>query len=108
MKTIMRMLMMGAAALAAFPALALDLPTARDSGLVGEKRSGYIAAVKASPKVRALVEEVNTKRKAEYTRISTNSGQPVDVVAKLASPQIIQGLNTGNLYEDDAGGWKKR
>jgi hypothetical protein len=92
----------------AAPAFALDLQDARAQGLVGEKLTGYVAAVKASGDVNALVSEVNAKRKAEYQRISTSNGQPVDVVAKLASAQIIQGLSKGQLYEGADGSWKKR
>lgn len=83
------------AALAAFialPAFALDLHSARASGQVAETSEGYIRAVKSSPEVDALVSEVNAKRRAEYERISKQNGQPVDVVGKLAAPEIAKSL----------------
>lgn len=92
----------------AFPALALDLQQARAQGAVAEKRSGYIAAVKPSPEVNALVSEVNTRRQQEYQRISKENGQSVDVVAKLAAAQVIQKLEPGNLYEGETGGIQKK
>lgn len=76
----------------AMPAFALDLKTARSSGVVAETPEGYIKAVKSSPEVDALVTEVNAKRRAEYERISKQNGQPVDVVGKLAAPQIAKTL----------------
>lgn len=79
-----------AAAMLASPALALDLHAARASGAVAETPEGYIKAVKSSPEVDALVGEVNAKRRAEYERISKQNGQPVDVVGKLAAPQIAK------------------
>lgn len=89
-------------------ALALDLQSARTQGLVGEKPDGYVAAVQSSAEVNALVADVNAKRKQEYTRISKENGQPVDVVAKLAAPQIIEKLPSGAMYQGPDGGWKKK
>lgn len=77
-------------ALIAMPAFALDLHSARASGVVAETSEGYIKAVKSSAEVDALVKEVNAKRRAEYERISKQNGQPVDVVGKLAAPQIAK------------------
>src|SRR5690349_6220078 len=94
--------------LAAMPAFALDLQCARIQGLVGEKADGYTAAIKPSSDVNALVAQVNGKRKEEYTRISKQNGQPVDVVAKLAAPQIIGGLPPGAKYQDASGTWKTK
>ena len=96
------------AVLFALPAMAIELSDARKQGMVGEKADGYVAAIKASGDVNALVSEVNAKRKAEYTRISKENGQPVDVVAKLAAPQIISGLPAGSLYQGSDGTWKTR
>ncbi len=90
------------------PAYALDLHGARDQGLVGEQQDGYVAAIKPSADVAALVAEVNAGRKAEYARISAENGQPVSVVAKLAAEQIIKGLNKGNQYQNAAGAWVAR
>ena len=90
------------------PALALDLHGARSTGLVGEKSDGYIAALKPTPEVQSLVTDVNTKRQQEYTRISQEKGQPVDVVAKLAAQQIITQLTPGSAYQATDGSWKKR
>jgi uncharacterized protein YdbL (DUF1318 family) len=69
-------------------AFALDLQTARSSGAVVEKSTGYIDAAKSSPEVDALVADVNAKRKAEYERIAKEKGQPVEVVAKLAAQEL--------------------
>ncbi len=95
-------------ALIAFPAFALDLHQARTSGMVGEKLNGYAAALKDTPEIDALVADVNAKRKQEYARISKQNGQPVDVVAKLAAAQIINGLEAGGSYQDANGNWKTR
>jgi uncharacterized protein YdbL (DUF1318 family) len=92
----------------AMPAYALDLQGARSSGQVGERLDGYVAARKETADVRSLVAEVNAKRRQEYTRISKENNQSVDVVAKLAAEQIINGLAPGAYYQAPDGSWKQR
>src|SRR5665647_126797 len=92
--------------LAASPALALDLHGARSAGIVGEKPDGYVAVLKKTPEAAALAEDVNQKRRQEYTRISKQNNQPVDVVAKIAAEKIINGLNQGEYYQDTDGNWQ--
>ena len=84
-----------AALIFATPAFALDLHSARSSGVVAETPDGYIKAVQPSAEVNALVAEVNAKRIAEYTRISKENGQSVEVVGKLAAPQIAKNAAAG-------------
>ena len=81
---------------AAFSAAALDLKTARARGLVTEKSDGYIAAEQNTAEVATLVRTVNAKRRAEYERISVANGQSVEVVGKLAAPEIAKNMATGN------------
>jgi uncharacterized protein YdbL (DUF1318 family) len=93
---------------AALPAFALDLQQARLTGDIGEKADGYVAPLKPTPEINTLAGEVNAKRRLEYSRISKANGQPVDVVAKLAAPQIIGGLPAGSRYQGSDGAWKTR
>jgi uncharacterized protein YdbL (DUF1318 family) len=90
------------------PAWALDLHAARSAGQVGEKADGYVAARAQTPEVLALVAEVNARRKQEYARISQENKQPVDVVAKLAAQQIVNGLEKGAYYQTSSGSWAQR
>lgn len=89
-------------------AYALDLHGARASGQIGEKADGYVAALKSSPDVDALVADVNAKRRTEYQKISAQNGQTVDVVAKVAAGQIVSNLPAGASYQDASGNWKKK
>jgi uncharacterized protein len=89
-------------------AFALDLDQARSSGAVGEKMDGYAVALQNTPAINALVADVNAKRRQEYQRISKENGQPVDIIAKLASVQIISRLPAGSAYQTPDGVWKKR
>lgn len=92
----------------AVEAFAMDLSQARAQGLVGEKLDGYIGAVTASSDATAVVSEINTRRRAEYEKISKANGQPVSVVGKVAAENIINGLPGGSLYQGADGSWKKK
>lgn len=92
----------------ASPVFAMDLQQGRSQGAVGEKADGYVVALKSTPDVQNLVSEVNNRRRAEYERISKENGQPLDVVAKLAAAQVIQGLPAGAKYQGADGSWKIR
>jgi len=94
--------------LLAMPAFALDLQQARGTGQVGEKLDGYVAAIAGTPEVKTLVADVNAKRREEYTRISKQNGQPVNIVAKLAAEEVINKLPPGSAYQGSDGSWKKR
>lgn len=94
--------------LAAFPAMAMDLHQARSTGVVGETLDGYIAAIKPSAEVNALVAEINAKRRQEYGRISAANNQPIGVVSSLAAQQIINGLPSGSYYKGPDGAWLRR
>ena len=95
----------GAIMIVAGPAFAMDLASARASGVVGEKTTGYVAVIKESAEADALVAEVNARRKAEYAKISAANSQPIAIVAKLAAEQIIDKLDSGSMYQNAKGVW---
>lgn len=91
-----------------FSAYAMDLQSARDMGAVGERLDGYVAVLTPSSEIDALVTDVNQKRRAEYARISEENKQPIDIVAKLASRQIIERLAASHYYQAPDGSWKQK
>lgn len=82
--------------LVALPAAAIDLHSARAAGKVKELPTGYVEAASTSEDVVKLVNEVNAKRRTEYEKISKKNGQPIDVVGKLAAPEIAKSIAAGN------------
>ena len=86
---------------------ALDLDTAKTRGLVGETDTGYLAAVKPSPEVSALIEQINARRKAEYRRIATSNGIDLSAVVKLAAKKAIEKTPSGQYVMID-GNWRKK
>ncbi|MCB0345944.1 MAG: YdbL family protein [Bdellovibrionales bacterium] len=94
----------------AAPAFALDLDQAKARGLVGETPSGYLASVSdsVSPDVKALVSEINAKRKAEYQKIAKENGASVASVEKLAAEKAFQKTPAGQFVRKPSGEWVKK
>ena len=86
---------------------AIDLDTAKNRGLVGETDTGYLAAVRPSPEVSALIEEINAKRRAEYRRIASQNNIAVSDVEKLAAKKAIDKTPPGQFVMVD-GDWRKK
>lgn len=96
-------------ALSAHVAMAMDLDTAKARGLVGETRTGYLAAVvTTSPEANAVVEDINAKRRAEYARIAAANNQDIRVIEKLAAQKAYEMTPSGQYLKDAGGNWVKK
>ena len=91
-------------------AWAIDIGDAKDQGLVGEANSGYLAAVHspASVEVRALIADVNTKRKEHFVDTAQKTGVTTEQVAYRFYELAVQRTAPGNYYQDVNGNWKKK
>lgn len=89
--------------------LAADLQQVKNAGLVGEQLNGYLGLVgaEASAEVRALIADVNAKRKAKYQSIATQNSARLETVELLAGKKAIEKTRPGN-YIQSAAGWKKK
>ena len=88
-------------------AWAIDIRGAKAEGLVGEANTGYIAAVQtpASAEVRALIAQVNKKRKARFNATAAKTGTTVPQVANRFYELAVQKTAPGNYYQDKSGRW---
>ncbi|MBT8099615.1 MAG: YdbL family protein [Gammaproteobacteria bacterium] len=91
-------------------AFALDLGEAKAKGLVGEARSGYLEAVQqpASADVRALIADVNAKRKAEFVRAAEKTDATLAQVSLRFYQLAVQKTAPGHYYQDADGNWRKK
>jgi uncharacterized protein YdbL (DUF1318 family) len=91
-------------------AWAIDIRDAKEQGLVGEANTGYIAALQspASAEVRALVADVNGKRKAQFEDTAEKTGVTVAQVAYRFYELAMQRTAPGHYYQDPGGQWKKK
>ena len=91
-------------------AWAIDIRTAKAEGLVGEAITGLIAAVHipASAEVRALIADVNNKRKTQFNRTAQKTGTSVAQVAHRFYELAVQKTASGHFYQDSGRRWKKK
>ena len=91
-------------------AWAIDIRDAKEQGLVGEANTGYIAAVHtpASAEVRALIAEVNDKRKKEFEATAAKTGATPVQVAYRFYEMAVQRTAPGHYFQDANGNWKKK
>ena len=91
-------------------AWAVDIRSAKTEGLVGEANTGFLAAVQtpASAEVRALIADVNEKRKAQFMSTADKTGTTVAQVAHRFYELAVQKTAPGNYYQDAGGRWKKK
>ena len=96
----------------AAPALAQRDPAysaARSSGAIGEKPDGYLGYVKApSDATKALVEDLNIKRKAAYTRKAQATNRTVEQFAFTSGCNLIARTVAGEKYQAPNGSWMTR
>lgn len=91
-------------------AWAIDIRDAKEQGLVGEANSGYIVAlqVPASAEVRALVADVNEKRREQFEETAQKTGVATEQVAFRFYELAVKRTAPGHFYQDPQGQWKKK
>ncbi len=96
--------------LLAGPAWAISLQEAKDQGLVGEQRDGYVGLVAAAvdAEVRELVREVNAERRRRYEQIARDNGITVEQVAAVAWERAAQATRSGHYLQDESGNWVRK
>jgi len=89
--------------------MAADLSSAKDAGLIGEQANGYIGLVTSVPAdVKALVKEVNAKRKARYMKIAQSKKIALSEVTKIGGLKAIEKTKSGNYIMRVGEGWTKK
>lgn len=95
--------------LAAGPAKADSLDSALRSGKVGETTRGYIAPVSSpTPAITSLVNDINSRRRAEYQAIAQRNNISLGQVEALAGKRIIERAPAGTYVQDNGGGWRRK
>ncbi|GGC74796.1 YdbL family protein [Marinobacter halophilus] len=96
------------------PAFAMDLEeakqkleSAKQQGLVGEAPTGYLDVVQAGEDARAVVNAINSARRAEYTRIAEKHEIPVTQVETVAGKKAIEKTPDGQFVLIE-GQWVKK
>ena len=82
---------------------------ARAAGQVGEKTDGYLGFPSApAPSLRAMVEDLNIKRRAVYSEKAQAAGATIEEYAFTSGCRLIAQTAPGEKYEGPSGGWLTR
>ena len=82
---------------------------ARAAGLVGEKMDGYLGFVGTpSAQLRAIVDDINIKRKAAYAVKAQANNATVEEYALTSGCQLILNTRPGEKYQAPDGSWQTR
>lgn len=82
---------------------------AREAGQVGEQPDGYLGhATAPTPEIRALVLDLNIKRKDAYTRSAAETGSTVEQFAFTTGCNLILRTKPGEKYQAPDGRWLTR
>lgn len=91
-------------------AWAIDIESAKNQGLVGEANTGYLASVRrpASAEVRALIADVNAKRRAQFERTAKSTGATLEQVQVRFYQLAVDKTRRGHYYQDAGGNWRRK
>jgi uncharacterized protein YdbL (DUF1318 family) len=82
---------------------------ARAGGQIGEQPDGYLGfASTPTPAIRALVQDLNIKRKAAYTERAQATGSTVEQFAFTSGCNLIAKTQAGEKYLTPDGRWLTR
>ena len=82
---------------------------ARAAGQVGEKTDGYLGyPVPPSPSVRAMVEDLNIKRRAVYSEKAQAAGATIEEYAFTSGCRLIAQTSPGEKYQAPSQSWVVR
>jgi hypothetical protein len=82
---------------------------ARAAGQVGEKMDGYLGYVTPpAPALRAVVEDINIKRKAVYAEKAQANKATVEEYALTSGCLLIAQTRPGEKYQAPDGSWQTR
>ncbi|CAM4173534.1 YdbL family protein [Pseudoalteromonas ostreae] len=90
-----------------FSAWAISLDDAKNQGLVGEDSSGYLGLVVQNAEAKAVVDEINAKRRAQYLKLAKKNNLSLSQVEALAAAKTIEKTQSGHFVEVN-GEWVKK
>ena len=100
--------LMVVSAAGAVAAQALD--ALRASRTIAERFDCYVMVRggSADASAKALVDEVNAKRRAIYEKRAKEEGVPVDQVARVYAAQVMQSAPAGTYFLTESGSWIRK
>jgi len=92
------------------PAVSASLDQVKSQGLVGEQANGYLGIVAGNvpADVRALVDDINQRRKSEYQGIAQRNNTSLQAVEALAGKTAVERTPPGQYVRLPDGRWIRK
>jgi len=89
---------------------AQSLGDIKNAGWVGERPDGYLGFVKSDTpaNVQKLAKRINSKRRAEYQKISKKNKTPLKSVERIVGAKLVKRARPGENIMNAAGKWIKK
>jgi len=88
-----------------FSSFAIELPEAKEQGLIGEQSNGLLGVVESSAEVEVLVRTINARRLEKYAQIAQKNSMTIEQVSLLAGEKTIKKTAAGQFIKNTAGQW---
>lgn len=85
-----------------------EYAAAKAAGQIGEKADGYVALVAGSGALRAVVDDINIKRKAVYAERAAANHATIEEYALSSGCNLIAKTRPGEKYQAPDGTWQTR
>ena len=85
-----------------------EYAAAKAAGQIGEKVDGYVALVSGPASLRAVVDDINIKRKAVYAERAQANHATVEEYALSSGCNLIAKTKPGEKYQAPDGTWQTR
>lgn len=111
MKNVLTTLLSLAFCLLVLPtAYGITLQEAKEDGIIGERRDGYIGFVVTSTtaEVQTMVRDVNQQRRELYQQIAQENNISTIQVSALAYEKALEATQNGHYVQDASGAWVKK
>lgn len=95
--------------LASFQALALTIDEAKETGLLGETLSGYLAPINTSNQDAVkLATQINQEREKRYSEIAAKNNLKTNEVARIAGQKLVERASSGEFVSGINGQWLQK
>jgi uncharacterized protein YdbL (DUF1318 family) len=91
-----------------FSAWAISLDDAKQQGLIGEMKNGYLGLVVENAEAQSLVASVNEKRKSIYLNLARKNNITMAQVTALAAEKALNKTQPSHFIQNAAGQWVKK
>ncbi len=88
-----------------FSSFAIELPDAKEQGLIGEQTNGLLGVVESSPEVEEIVKDINARRLARYSQLAEKNGMTMEQISLLAGEKTMKKTPAGQYIQNASGQW---